>query len=135
MITTTPGLYTPGAPINHTITISNAGPDAAPSVVVVDAFPSAYNAVTWSCAAVGGATCTSGGSGNISQIVNLPSAAQVTYSVSATVAPGTTGILSNSVTVIVNAPTTDPEPGNNQASANTAPESDRIFADAFELIP
>ena len=35
-ITTTPGLYTPGSTLGYTITIGNAGPAAAPSVVVVD---------------------------------------------------------------------------------------------------
>ena len=134
-ITTSPSLYTPGAAISHTITISNAGPDAAPSVVVVDAFPGAYTGVTWSCAASGGATCTSGGSGNISQVVSLPNAAEVTYTVNATVAGATSGILSNTVTAVVNAPTTDPNSANNSATANTAPLADRIFADGFEAPP
>ncbi len=134
-ISTTPALYTPGAAISHTITIGNAGPDGAPSVVVVDAFPGAYNSVTWSCAASGGATCTSGGSGNISQVVNLPLGSQVTYTVNATVAAGTTGTQSNSVTAVVNSPTTDPNTVNNTATANTAPASDRIFASGFDPAP
>ena len=134
-ISTTPALYTPGSAISHTITISNAGPANAPSVIIVDAFPAAYTSPTWLCAASGGATCTSGGSGNISQVVNLPLGSHVTYTVNATVAPGTTGILSNSVTAVVNAPATDPDSGNNTATANTAPESDRIFANGFDPSP
>ena len=128
----TPALYTAGGPISHTITISNAGPGNAPSVIVVDAFPAAYTGTTWLCAASGGATCTSGGSGNISQVVNLPLGSHVTYTVNATVAAGTTGILSNSVTAVVNTPATDPDTANNTATANTAPESDRIFASGFD---
>ena len=131
-ISTSPPLYTPAAAISHTITISNAGPGNAASVVVVDAFPAAYTGVTWSCAASAGASCTSGGSGNLSQIVNLPAASHVTYTVNAIVAPGTTGTLSNSVTAVVNSPATDPDSSNNTASANTAPLSDRIFADGFD---
>lgn len=134
-ISTTPALYTPEAAISHTITIGNAGPANAPSVIVVDAFPAAYTGTTWSCAASGGATCTSGGSGNISQAVNLPLGSHVTYTVNATVAPGTTGILSNSVTAVVSTPATDPNTDNNTAAANTAPESDRIFASGFDLSP
>ncbi len=134
-ISTTPALYTAGGPISHTITIGNAGPANAPSVIVVDVFPAAYTGTTWSCAASGGATCTSGGSGNISQAVNLPTASHVTYTVNATVAPGTTGTLSNSVTAVVNAPATDPDTGNNTATANTAHESDRIFANGFDPLP
>lgn len=134
-ISTTPSLYTPGAAISHTITISNAGPANAPSVIVVDAFPAAYTGTTWACAASAGATCTSGGSGNISQVVNLPTGSHVTYTVNATVAAGSSGILSNTVTTVVNAPASDPNTGNNTATANTAPESDRIFASGFEATP
>lgn len=134
-ISTSPALYTPGAAISHTLTISNAGPANAPSVIVVDAFPGAYTGTTWSCAASGGATCTSGGSGNISAVVNLPTSSHVTYTVNATVAPGTTGVISNSVTAVVNAPASDPDTDNNSATANVAPESDRIFASSFEPDP
>lgn len=134
-IDTSPELYTPGGPISHTLTITNAGPNNAASVVVVDAFPGAYTGISWSCDAVGGAGCTSGGSGNISQVVNLPAASQVTYTVNATVAPGTTGIISNSVTAVVNAPTVDPDSDNNSASAQVGPLTDRIFADGFESPP
>ena len=131
-ISTTPALYTPSAPISHVITIGNAGPSNAPSVIVVDAFPAAYTGTTWSCAASGGATCTSGGSGTISQAINLPSGSHVTYTVNAIVAASTTGVLSNSVTAVVNSPTIDPNTENNMAAANTAPETDRIFANGFD---
>jgi uncharacterized repeat protein (TIGR01451 family) len=131
-ISTSPDLYTPGGPISHVLSINNAGPGNAPGVVVVDAFPGAYTGVTWSCAASGGASCTSGGSGNISQVVSLPAGSQVSYTVNATIAPGTTGILSNSVTAVVNPPTVDPDGANNSASVQIAPESDRVFADGFE---
>ena len=134
-ISTMPSLYTPGTSISHSMTIGNAGPGNAPSVIVVDAFPAAYTGTTWSCAASGGATCTSGGSGNISAVVNLPSGSHVTYTVNASVAPGTTGVLSNSVTAVVNTPATDPDGSNNTATANTAPLSDRIFASGFESSP
>ncbi|MEO7935749.1 MAG: DUF11 domain-containing protein [Dokdonella sp.] len=134
-ISTTPALYTPGAALSHTITIGNAGPANAPSVIIVDAFPAAYIGTTWSCAASGGSTCTSGGSGNISQAISLPSGSHVTYTVNATVAAGTSGVLSNSVTAVVNSPTSDPNTENNSAAANTAPASDRIFANGFDPSP
>ena len=131
-ITATPALYTAGAALGYTITIGNAGPAAAPSVVVVDTFPSAYTSPTWACSATGGATCTSGGSGNIAQAVNLPAGGQVVYTVNGTVAPGTTGILSNSVTTVVSPPATDPTTTNNSATSNLAPDTDRIFAHGFD---
>ena len=61
-ISTTPDLYVPGAAISHEITVGNSGPGNASSVIVVDTFPASYTGVTWSCAASGGATCTSAGS-------------------------------------------------------------------------
>jgi hypothetical protein len=131
-ISTTPMLYTPGSSLSHTIVIGNAGPANAPSVIVVDNFPGSYTGTTWSCAASGGATCTSGGGGNISQVVSLPAGANVTYSVNTTISAGASGVLSNSVTAVVNAPATDPNTDNNTATANTAPESDRIFASGFD---
>jgi len=131
-ITTSPSLYTPGAALAHTITVANAGPAAAPSVIVFDAFPAAYTGVTWSCAASGGATCTSGGSGNISQPVSLPAGSQVVFSVNATITANATGLISNTVTAVVNAPVVDPVQANNAATADTAPLSDRIFADDFD---
>lgn len=134
-ITTSPALYTAGAALAYTITIGNAGPAAAPGVVVVDTFPGAYTSPTWSCAASGGATCTSGGSGNIAQPVSLPAGAQVVYTVNGTVAPGTTGVLANTVTTVVSPPATDPSSSNNSATANTAPADDRLFANGFEVQP
>lgn len=123
--------YTPGAPLTYTITIANAGPSAA-STVVVDTFPAAYTAPTWTCATTGGGTCTAGGSGNIADVVNLPASAQVVYTVNGTVAPGTTGTLANSVVAVVNAPVTDPNQTNNTATSTLEPDTDRIFADGFD---
>ncbi|MGB0133806.1 hypothetical protein [Dokdonella sp.] len=134
-ITTSPDLYIPGQPLGHTITVANAGPADAPSVIVFDAFPATYSAVTWSCAASGGASCTSGGSGNLSQPVSLPAGSQVACTVNATITANATGMLSNTVTAVVNAPISDPDPANNAATADTAPLSDRIFAGGFELQP
>ncbi|MEZ5460636.1 DUF11 domain-containing protein [Dokdonella sp.] len=134
-ITTTPDLYTPGAALSHSMTIANIGPADAPSVIVFDAFPATYTGVTWSCAASAGANCTSGGSGNISQSVSLPAGSQVAYTVNATIVANAMGVLSNTVTAVVNAPNTDPDSSNNAATANTAPLSDRIFASGFESQP
>lgn len=130
-ISTSPAAYTAGAPLAYTITIANAGPSAA-SAVVVDTFPAAYIAPVWTCTTTGGGSCTAGGSGNIADFVNLPVGGQVVYAVNGTVAPGTTGTLSNSVVAVVNAPATDPNQTNNTATANTEPDNDRIFADGFD---
>jgi len=73
--------------------------------------------VTFTSVAAGGATGnTAAGSGNISDTLNLPSGASVTYTVNATVSASATGTLSNTATVSAGAGVTDPTPGNNSAT-------------------
>ncbi|TDR45925.1 putative repeat protein (TIGR01451 family) [Tahibacter aquaticus] len=127
-------LYSPGAPLDYTVTVSNAGPVAAANTSIVDIFPAGYTATSWTCSASGGASCTSGGSGNITQNVSLPSGSQVIYQVSGTVDAGTTGSLSNAATAVVGGSVTDPSPSNNTMSLLLLPESDRLFKDTFEPV-
>jgi uncharacterized repeat protein (TIGR01451 family) len=125
--------YTAGSALQYTITISNAGPAGAPGTNVVDIFPTAYTGVNWACAASGGATCTASGSGNLTQVVGLPSGSEVVYTVNGTVSPSATGTLSNSATAIVNAPATDPNTVDNTATLDLDPAvSDVIFANGFD---
>ena len=116
----TPSSYTPGAPLSYALTVSNSGPSAATGTSIVDVFPAAYTGVTWTCSSVGGASCAASGSGNISQIVNLPSGSAVAFAISGTVAPGTTGTLSNTASATLGAGITDPQPSNNSATVNSA---------------
>jgi uncharacterized repeat protein (TIGR01451 family) len=105
-----------GGPITYTITASNAGPSNATAATVADTLPAAITGATWTCVGAGGGTCTASGSGNINDTVNLPAGGSVTYTVSGTVAAGTTGALSNTATVAAPAGVTDPTPGNNSAT-------------------
>ena len=52
--------------------------------------------------------------------------------VSGTVAPGTSGSVSNSVTAVVGSPVTDPDTNNNTATLAIQLDTDPIFADDFE---
>ena len=133
-MTTTPELYTPGSALAYSFTLGNAGPGAAANTSVVDVFPSAYTNVSWQCTATGGAACTSGasGSGNIVGSVSLPMAGQVSYAVTGVVAIGTTGTITNSATAVVGSPAMDSDNTNNTATSNSAPLSDRIFANDFQ---
>ena len=123
--------YIPGAALGYTIVLGNAGPAAA-TATVVDAFPAALQTPTWTCLTTGGGSCSSAGSGNITDVVSLPVGAQVTYTVSGTVAAGTTGTLSNSVIAVVNGPASDPNQTNNTATSNLEADTDRIFAGDFD---
>lgn len=121
--------YVPGGPLGYTITVTNTGPSASPTTTIIDAFPAAYTGISWTCTPTGGATCTaSGGGGTLAQIVNLPSGASVTYHVNGTVQAGTTGTLSNSVSVVAGG-VTDPDQGNNSASLDLEPAAVVFNAD------
>ena len=117
-ITKTDGVTTvyAGGSLTYTITASNAGPSNAPGTVVADTLPAALSGATWTCVGAGGGTCTAAGSGNLNDTANLPAGGSVTYTLTATVSPGTTGTLSNTATVTAAAGITDPTPGNNSAT-------------------
>ncbi|MBX3727014.1 MAG: DUF11 domain-containing protein [Xanthomonadales bacterium] len=127
-----PSAYTAGAPLAYTLVVSNAGPAAAPGTTVVDLFPAAFTGATWTCAATGGASCAAAGSGNITQLVNLPPGGQVVFNATGTVAPGTLGPIANTATAVLGAGLTDPVPGNNTDSVVVEPDNDLIFAHGFE---
>jgi len=128
-----PPQYIAGDTLIYTITVSNAGPAVSPSTTVVDVFPAQVLDVTWTCAASGGASCAATGSGMIADNVGLPSGSEVTYTVTGTIADGTTGTVTNSATAVVGAPASDPDTSNNTASVDVSPAvDDMIFSDGFE---
>nr|MCU0756673.1 hypothetical protein [Xanthomonadales bacterium] len=105
-----------GTSTTYTITASNAGPSNAPDSTVADTFPASCTSVSWTCAGAGGGTCTAGGSGNISDSVNLPSGGSVTYTAVCAVSTAATGTLSNTATVTAAGGISDPTLGNNSAT-------------------
>lgn len=131
---TTPAQYVAGQALTYTIVIDNAGPVASTTTTIVDIFPAAFTAPSWTCSGTGGGTCSAAGTGNITQNVSLPAGADVTFNVSGTVAAGTTGMLTNSITAVVGGSVTDPVAANNTATTNTAAVSSMplIFVDGFE---
>jgi uncharacterized repeat protein (TIGR01451 family) len=116
-ITKTDGVATatPGGSVTYTITAANAGPSPASGATVADTFPASLTC-TWTCGGAGGGTCTTSGSGNIGDTVNLPAGGSVTYTATCTIAPSATGTLSNTATVTAPGGVTDPTPGNNSAT-------------------
>ncbi|HKE46705.1 MAG TPA: FG-GAP-like repeat-containing protein, partial [Rhodanobacteraceae bacterium] len=129
-----PTQYTAGDPLTYTITVTNAGPDAAENTHVADDFPTAFTGASWSCVGSGGATCASSGSGNLDEDVSIPAGGQVVFNVNGTVAANATGQLVNTVTATVGAPADDPDTSNNTATLHTNPGNlpDEIFAGGFD---
>lgn len=98
----------------YTITASNAGPSDVPAATVVDNFPAACVAPTWTCAGAGGGGCLASGSGNIDQVVDLPAGGSVTFTATCPINASASGTLSN--TVAVTAAVSDPDSANNSAT-------------------
>jgi len=113
-ITKTDGVATavPGGAVTYTITASNATAFAATGATVADTFPAVLTC-TWTCVGAGGGTCTASGSGNVSDTVNLPAGASVTYTATCGINPAATGTLSNTATVTLAG---DPNAANNSAT-------------------
>ena len=109
-------IATPGGSVTYTITASNAGPDAVTGAQVSEILPPAITGAIWTCVGAGGGTCTTSGSGNINDTVNLPVGASATYTVSATINASATGTLTNTATITPPSGVTDPTPGNNRAT-------------------
>ena len=116
----------PGTSITYTISVTNIGPSNAPGSLVSDTFPAALSAITWTCLASVGSSCTAAGAGNISDTVSILSGGTLSYTVNATISASATGILSNTATVAVGAGVTDPVPGNNSSTDTTTmtPQAD-----------
>jgi uncharacterized repeat protein (TIGR01451 family) len=135
-VMTTPAQYVAGQPLTYTIVIDNAGPVGSGTNTIVDIFPAAFTAPSWTCSGSGGATCPASGNGNLTQNVNLPNGGAVTFVVNGTVAAATTGVLTNSVTAVVGGSVTDPIPANNTATINTLAGGgslpELIFENSFE---
>jgi len=108
--------YTPGGSVTYTIVVGNAGPADVSGATVTDTFPVAITSSNWTCTPTGTATCTAGGSGDISDTVDLPVGESVTYSVTADIDAGATGNLVNTVHVEPPGGTTDPEGSNDSAT-------------------
>ena len=100
----------PGQPITYTVTVANAGPDAALDTVITDAFPGAVQSPEYSTD--GGATWNPwGGSYPVGE---LPEGAGLTLLLRGLVSAQASGVLVN--TAEVESTTPDPNPANNIAT-------------------
>ncbi len=110
----------PGDSVSYVITARNAGPNDAPGTTVSDTFPAACSSVTWTCVGAGGANCTASGSGNIAEVVSLPSGASVAYTAACAIDVTASGALINTASVAVGANVDDLDLTNNSATDTDA---------------
>jgi trimeric autotransporter adhesin len=90
-----------GTTLTYTIQITNLGTADATGATVADSFAPIAASVTWFCVGSTGSSCTSSGTGDISDTVNILAGGSVFYSVSVQTSPSATGTFANSVTVSV----------------------------------
>lgn len=81
-------LVADGDPLGYTLAVANPGPDAVISVQVMDTLPADLVSVSWSCTSAGGASCTSAGSGDVADTVDLPLSGSATFAIVGTVSTG-----------------------------------------------
>ncbi len=106
----------PGTSDIYTIVGTNNGPSTVTGATVADTFPAIFTGATFTTSATGGATGFANGSGNINQVVNMPSGSTITYVVTGTISAAATGTLTNTATVTAPGGVTDSTPGNNSAT-------------------
>ncbi len=105
-----------GSNVTYTITVTNSGPATATSVVVTDNLP--LNVTYVSCLSTGAGVCGGTGNNRTVTFASLAASASETITLVAT-ANGPAGTpISN--TASVSSATTDPNPGNDSATATTA---------------
>ncbi|MEV4669327.1 DUF6923 family protein [Microbacterium sp. LWO12-1.2] len=113
IVKTGPAVYTPGAAITYTLTVTNNGPGISSGYQVTDTLPAG---VTGGSSPTAGCAVTSGvlrcG------LAGLAVGATRTITVTGTVASATTGLLANTARVIGNE--RDPNPANDQSTSTAA---------------
>ncbi len=115
-ITKTDGVSTivAGTSTTYTIVVTNPGPSQIDGIQVIDALPAGLVGATWSCLPTGSAVCGSTtGSGSINEFVDMPAASTITYTVTAVVAAGAVGTLSNTASVALPTGVVDSDLTNN----------------------
>jgi uncharacterized repeat protein (TIGR01451 family) len=122
---------TGGDAIAYRITVRNNGPESASGARVRATLSSNLIDAVWTCAADAGASCGSGGSGEIDDLANIPSGATVVYTSTATAVA--LPEFAAEIDAIVSAPSglTDFNPANDSASDVDAVG---IFADGFDTV-
>ncbi len=121
--------------VTYTIVVSNPGPSVVPAAVVSDVFPTELTGVSWTCIGSDGGSCSSAGGGDISEPVDLPVGAAVTFVATGTVDPGALAPrLENTATVVSPVGVTEQDPNDNTStdSDELVAPGDFIFADGFE---
>lgn len=111
-----------GQATSYSIVVHNSGPSAVSGLTVNDPLPTELSNASWTCVGSDGGTCAASGTGSIADSsVSLPSGASVTYTLNASVIAGSgAGSVSNTVSTVMPAGTSDSDPSDNAAGDTDA---------------
>ncbi len=120
-VTVTDGVIgvTAGTNVTFTIAVHNNGPNPVAGASLSDPFGPAFTGETWTCTGVACPAAT--GTGSLAEVLGaLPSGAQATFTVVASVSPTATSPLTNTATVAPPSGIVDGTPANNTATTSNA---------------
>lgn len=124
------GFVNDGDYVNYDIVVTNPGPNAVVGALVDDPLTADFVAAVWQCQAQNFARCTASGTGELSERVDLPVGASVTFQFAALPVQGVDTPISNVAYVLPPIGVTDPNTANNVAS--DGPDIRGIFRNGFE---
>ncbi len=113
--------YTPGSTTTYTVVVSNVGPSDVTGASVTNNAPAGTTITGWTASFNGGATGSTSGSGNISELVSIPLNGTITYLLTVAIPSNYTGNLVNTASVSPPVGVTDPTMANNSASDTDTP--------------
>lgn len=120
-------LVATGDAVEFTLTVTNAGPSNQPAATVSSTISSQIGDLSWTCEAVGGASCPAvSGTGDLAETVGLPVNASLVFTLSGEAINGT-GSLPNSAAIST---ADDPVTSNN--TAEVLRRGNVMFRDGLE---
>jgi uncharacterized repeat protein (TIGR01451 family) len=106
----------PGTTVTYTMTVTNAGPNAAAGVWIFNTVaPLSLLNVTWTCTASPGSSCPASGNNTPNHFVDVAIGGALTYVLTGTHQTALTGNFDNTITATVPSGMTDPNLANNSA--------------------
>ncbi len=118
-----------GSVVEYLIDVQNTGPADAVGATVRDTLPDNLVNASWTCSAPAGASCTPSGTGDIDDIVSVPSGSMLTYLLTATVNAIPEVAIDNTVVVTAPSGTLDTNAGND---ADSDIDIVGIFANGYD---
>lgn len=122
-----------GGGVDYDVQVGNVGPSTAAGARVQFAVPAGIGTATWTCTAVTLATCPqASGSGDIDQLVDLPSGGALRYRLAGTVTAAIGATVTATASVTAPLAVVDPDLNDNTATDTDAVVNEFLFGDDFE---